>query len=89
MRTNIFGPKGAEEMPDDPGEIVVTVDPVVEIHQVSNSQLRDGRPVLEFLTKLSLNLCEVLVSLVRLVITSHDAEKLFKLRRGGQFRVSS
>ena len=43
---------------------------------------------MEFLTKLALNLCEVLVVPIRLVITDYDSEKLFKLRRGGELRVA-
>ena len=45
---------------------------------------------MEFFTKLSLDLHDILVILFRLlVITNYDAEKLFKLRRGRQLRVPS
>ena len=44
---------------------------------------------MEFFTKLSLDLQDVLVILLRLlVVTDYDAEKLFKLGRGRQLRVS-
>lgn len=37
MRSNVLSVEGAEEMSDNPGEVVTTIDSLVEVHEVTNS----------------------------------------------------
>ena len=37
MGSHILGLEGGEKVSDDPGEIVTAIDPLVEVHEVTDS----------------------------------------------------